>query len=176
VEVWLINGTLHDVHCCVEWGVLDLVDSSADLNTTDTVAPANSSVTVATLPLSPRMLSDKGRYLPFGRLLVNGQPVASNRCFLTGFRFKDLKLPPAAIEHSLRRVAGGGENEWLVQVESDAFAWAVQLRVPARVWVEDNYFDLLPGDSREIVLRGPAEDVAMLQVGTMYALQRQHRS
>ncbi|MBM4431083.1 MAG: hypothetical protein FJ026_12160, partial [Chloroflexi bacterium] len=167
VELWLTNGTRQDHQCSLEWGVLDLRGSFPDLAHTETVSHANRAQHVATIHLSPAMQAEKGRYLPFGRLLVDGETVAHNRCFLTGFAFKDLRLPPAEIVHSLQQVEGGEEAKWLLQLQATAFAWAVRLQVPSSVWVEDNYFDLLPGERREITLRGRAAHMAELKVTSM---------
>jgi hypothetical protein len=149
--------------------VLDLQGQADEVAHVDTRGRANQAQRVMTIPLTPAMQAEKGRFVPFARLLVDGQPVASNRCFLTGFAFKDLLLPPVAIEHCLRRASDGDEEEWLVNVQADAFAWGVQLAVPGSAWVEDNYFDLLPGEAREIRLRGRAEDVAQLVVSATNA-------
>jgi hypothetical protein len=108
-------------------------------------------------------LEEPGRFLPFTRLLVDGQATSSNRWFLSGFKFKDLHLPSAleSVTRSLERV---GEREFRLRIRSEVFAWAVKLVLSSNVWVEDNYFDLLPGQTREIALRGSSEDVEQLQV------------
>jgi hypothetical protein len=127
------------------------------------------------MELSKSMLAEPDRHLPFARLVCPREQASSNRCFLTGFHFKDLELPPTTIERDLRQVAGGEETEWRLQLQASAYAWAVHLQVPGSVWVEDDYFDLLPGERREVALRGPAEDVAELQVSALNGLLGQGR-
>ncbi len=164
LTLWLTNGTLQSYECLVEYGVLDLTDSTRQVEMLETVSSANSARRMTSIPLPPASREQGGRLVPFAHLLVGGQPVSRNRWFLTGFRFKDLCLPTAEIVHTLEQV---GDQEFRLQLETTAFTWAVRLQVPPGVWVEDNYFDLLPGERREIVLRGSAADVAKLKVTSM---------
>jgi len=96
---------------------------------------------------------------------MDGRTVSRNRWFPAGFKFKDLDLPQAEIRHAVEQI---GDQEFRLHLEARTFAWAVALQVPPGVWVEDNYFDLLPGETREIALRGPAADVAKLNVAPMH--------
>jgi beta-mannosidase len=164
LTLWLTNGTLQSYECLVEYGVLDLTASTRQVEMLETVSSANSVRRVTSIPLPPASCEQGGHFVPFARLLVDGHPVSRNRWFLTGFRFKDLCLPPAGIEHTLEQI---GDQEFGLQLEATAFAWAVRLQVPPSVWVEDNYFDLLPGERHEIMLRGPAADVSRLRVMPM---------
>jgi beta-mannosidase len=171
LDLWLTNATLQSRSCRVEYGVLDLSDSRARVETKDTTASANTSRCVASVALAPGTLKEPGRYLPFARLLVDGRVASCNRWFLTGFKFNDLHLPPAlgSVTHTVERV---GEGEFRLQLQSEVFAWAVRLELPSSVWVEDNYFDLLPGEQREFALRGSSEDVEQLRVAFTNDMRR----
>jgi hypothetical protein len=161
--VWLTNGTKQDAECQVEFGVIDLVDSGSWPETLATVLSANSAHRVAHIPLPSPVSQEPGRFLPFARLSVDGQQVGTNRSFPTGFRFRDMEWPSATghLSHSVDQV---GDREFHLHVRSDIFAWAVGLDLPADVWVEDNYFDLLPGEARTIALQGWPDDVSRLRI------------
>jgi beta-mannosidase len=46
-----------------------------------------------------------------------------------------------------------GENTARVFIRSDVYAHAVQLSLPNNCQASDNYFDLLPGEEREVIVR-----------------------
>ncbi len=48
--------------------------------------------------------------------------------------------------------AQAGRAQYRVTIQSDAYAHAVELRLPKRAIPEDNYFDLLPGQRRTILV------------------------
>jgi beta-mannosidase len=161
LALWLTNDTLQSTECLVEYGVLDLVGSTAPGQQIKIVSSPNSARRLTEISLPEAAHAQPGCYLPFARLLVGGRTVSRNRWFPTGFHFKDLDLPQAEIRYAVEQI---GDQEFRLQLEARTFAWAVALQVPESVWIEDNYFDLLPGETREITLRGPAADVAKLEV------------
>jgi len=164
LTLWLINDTLQDHECQVEYGVLDLASSPGQVRQVELVSHANSAELVAQMALPDVVHEQAGRFVPFARLLVDGHTVSRNRWFLTGFTFKDLHLPPVEICRRLEQV---GDQAFRLRLEAETFAWAVALKAPRDVWVEDNYFDLWPGERREIALRGSPAGVAGLQVAAM---------
>jgi len=164
LALWLTNDTLQSIECLVEYGVLDLVGLTDYVEQVELVSPANDAKRVTEVPLPDAVRAQPGRFISFARLLVDGQTVSRNRWFPTGFSFKELSLPPAEIHHTVEQI---GDREFRLHLESSAFAWAVALHVPPGVWIEDNYFDLLPWETRTIALRGPATDVRELKVTPM---------
>jgi len=66
--------------------------------------------------------------------------------------FRQLRIGPAnfAIE-----VAPAGARRYHVSITSDVYAHAVHLRLPARAVPEDDYFDLLPGERRTVLVDSP---------------------
>jgi hypothetical protein len=80
---------------------------------------------------------------------VDRQVISRNRLFLAGFNYNKLHIPPARYSWEW----AGGQLAFM----ADSFVWQVQIKAPTGVAVDDNYFDLLPGEQRLIHLRGPAE-------------------
>jgi hypothetical protein len=80
---------------------------------------------------------------------VDGQVISRNRLFLAGFNYNKLRIPPARYSWEW----AGGQLTFM----ADSFVWQVQIKAPTGIAVDDNYFDLLPGEERLIHLRGPAE-------------------
>jgi len=164
LALWLTNDMLQSTECLVEYGVLDLMGSAGKktkMQQIKVVSPPNSARRVTAVPLPDGVRTQPGHFVAVARLLVEGKTVSRNRWFPTGFTFKDMCLPSVEIDHSLEQT---GEQEFHLHLESPVFVWAVRLHAPPTVWVEDNYFDLLPGETREIALRGPQADVTKLKV------------
>lgn len=65
-------------------------------------------------------------------------------------RLRDFRTLSAASPRLSVSVEPEGKAAWLVAVRTDRFAHAVHLDLPAGAVPEDNYFDLLPGESRKV--------------------------
>jgi beta-mannosidase len=168
LALWLTNDTLESHDCLVQYGVFKLDDSSSQVTTLETNSSANSAHLVTEVDVPDTVYQRPGDFLLFARLLVDGRVVGRNRRFMTGFMFRDVHLPPVEIEHTLEQV---GDQEFLFHLDASAFAWGVGIQIPPSVWVEDNYFDLLPGEGRDILLRGSVADVSKLKVGCINAFR-----
>ncbi len=88
-------------------------------------------------------------------------PPLWNAGFCISFRFEDLRFPPARLRHRLESRA---DMEFALTVEAETFAWGVWLDAPEGVWVEDNYFDLLPGEAKTIAVCGPEKTVREITI------------
>jgi len=148
VGVWLVNDRLEPVagELTTSWVNLRTGDVIAD--TAQCEAPANAATEVARLPLPD---GDPTAWMAYGRFDSSGRLLSYNRHFLAGFQFNALQLPDAVV--TVAPVGEGGA----IEVRTTQFAWQVHLNVPRGVWVEDNDFDMLPGEVRRIAASGPPE-------------------
>lgn len=162
--LWLTNDSLKDYECLVEYGILNLMTSASHVETIEVVSYANSARSIMHLPKMDIPDEQKRYTMPFAKLHIDGRITNSNRHFMTGFKFNELHIPQSNIQYHLEEV---GDQQFRLKLESNAFAWAVRVKVPPCVYLEDNYFDLLPGQKYEIGLSGPALEIAKLQVGSM---------
>lgn len=65
--------------------------------------------------------------------------------------FRNLRLPTPAIDLSVEQTDVGSAR---IAIRSDSYAHAVHFELPDGAIPEDDYFDLLPGERRSIVIRG----------------------
>ena len=122
----------------------------------ETRVAANSSSEVAELDISHLDPAEYGRWAAFCRFLSEGQVVSRNRLFLTGFRFNALEMTKARFNRHL--------NYDVLTLKADAFRWQVQIEVPGGLEAGDNHFDLLPGEEREVRIRGPKSLLQHIEV------------
>jgi beta-mannosidase len=97
--------------------------------------------------------ADLGRIFAVTSLLVDNKPISSNMLFFVPK--KDIQLPPATVSSQLSATKAGGS--FLLHLASPTLAKSVYVRFgnldakPA-----DNYFDLLPGESIDLVVTSTA--------------------
>jgi hypothetical protein len=60
---------------------------------------------------------------------------------------RQMKMTPPQLKV---KVARAGKGAWRVRVSSDVFAHAVHLDLPEGAQCSDDYFDLLPGEGRDV--------------------------
>ena len=79
--------------------------------------------------------------------------------------WKNLKLIPVKIEYSIECI---GEELYQLKVKTDRFAWMVHIKPDyAGIKLSDNYFDLLPGETRQIIIEAPKKITEKLKVETI---------
>jgi len=146
VEVWLVNDRREPVAGELTHGWVNVRTGEATEGSCAVRAPANAAARVAALPFPE---GDREAWMTHARLTADGQVLSCNRLFLAGFHFSRLALPQVELDWQVRDGA--------VEVSADGFAFQVHLEAPRGVQPEDNDFDLLPGETRRIMLHGPPE-------------------
>ena len=149
--VWLVNDRLDAVPGELTTGWVNLRTGDVVSDVVACEAPANAAANVARLDM-PK--GDRTGWMAFGRFESAGRLLSYNRHFLAGFQFNALRLADAIV--TVAPVGKGDE----VEVRTTDFAWQVHLDVPRGAWVEDNDFDMLPGEVRRIAAGGPLELLA----------------
>lgn len=145
VRVIVANGTTAPTTLDLEVGYISLDGSVRDLRILAVAAPALSRTTATEF--------EKGDHDPIGGLWIARAvdrpdiPVA----ILRACDYRALKVPPC---HLTVTPISGSAADSVVQVTTDVYAHAVHLAVPDGGVPEDDYFDLLPGEAREIRIAG----------------------
>ncbi|MEW5815029.1 MAG: sugar-binding domain-containing protein [Spirochaetota bacterium] len=153
-QLWLTNDTLGAREGSLQYGWVDLENSKVESQHQEAIAPAKTSTVVAKLPLPEGWQDQPGRWMAFCRFSTDGQVLSRSRRFLSGFQFNQLPLPKAEFDYQLQGPDDSGVSQLILKANS--FVWMVQIQSPRGVWVEDNYFDLIPGETVQIRLSGPA--------------------
>lgn len=79
---------------------------------------------------------------------VPGHPEIPPAIFRAG-DYRDLAVPPCTLDVTVAAISA---TTCRVRVSTDVYAHAVHLTLPPGARLSDNYFDLLPGTSREVVV------------------------
>ncbi len=164
VGVWLVNDMLRAVPGELTAGWLNVRTGEMTERTEPAEAPANAAREATRLALPEGELDAWTAYARFAR---DAEVLSRNRLFLAGFHFNRLALPAVRLAW---RLAG---DPPALEVGADGFAWQVHVEAPRGVWVEDNDFDLLPGEARTVPLRGPAPLCERVRVCALNETERE---
>jgi hypothetical protein len=55
-------------------------------------------------------------------------------------------------------------NDDVLTLKADSFVWQVRVEVPAGLELDDNHFDLLPGEECQVRIRGPKSLLQHIEV------------
>jgi beta-mannosidase len=149
VAVWVINDRRYPWSGTLHYGMVDLADSRIESHDCQVRLEAGSSAEVAAIALTDPYLREPERWVAFCRLEADGQTLSRARRYLVGFHFGRLAMPEARFTWHLE-----GPD---VVIMAETYLWNCQFEGPRSLEVEDNYFDLLPGERRSIRVHGPRE-------------------
>jgi len=161
---WLVNDTKADSFGEVELISLDLQTSMAKVEQVKAVIESNRARSIIHYPLAMVNQEDKGRYVIHARYRQGNQVISDDRYSSVGFRFSDLLFPEARIEYQLIKRE---DESHVLTIKTDQYVWIVCIDADPLVWLEDNYFSLLPGEEREIRLKGKDGHVSMIRIRTL---------
>lgn len=122
--------------------------------------PANGRV-VPGLALPTDAITEPTCQLLVAKLEADGKELARALYYFSELR--DMALGEPEVTWSF---APGGEGEGVLTIAAPRLVRTVAIEGPDGLWLEDNYFDLLPGETRRLKVRGaPADLTAQLTVG-----------
>jgi len=146
IAVTLANDTRQGMAGTVEYGYVSLDGKVGRTKQKKFKARASSRTMLATFA---RGKGDERQGVWFARVLT--EP-AMAPAILRACDHRQLATTPARLQCT---VTAAGEDAYDASVESDVFAHAVKLALPADAISDDNYFDLLPGEKRILRVRSP---------------------
>ncbi|WP_145412631.1 glycosyl hydrolase 2 galactose-binding domain-containing protein [Paenibacillus xylanexedens] len=148
LNLWVINDTQDEIGGQLRLIVYDLHGERLYNSTYEVKVPAQSSLQIVAVE-EAEVLGTKPAEEVMVELQAEGFVVPMNRYFLRDP--KDVVLPQSQLSVHVN------EEEQSVTVHaSGAIARMVKLELPVgRVRFSDNYFDLLPGESRTVTIRHP---------------------
>jgi len=148
------NDTPQTLPLDIEYGYMTLDGKSSDLKSCEVSVPA--------LERDECCLFDKADHDPAMGLwiarCINNPDVAPAIFRATDYRNLKTAEPKLSV-----KIADAGRGLYTAKVAADVYAHAVHFKLPAGCTPADNYFDLLPGESREITISSakPIDEAAI---------------
>ena len=160
LSLWLVNDHVHAVDGVLEYGYGSFSQATTEvLGRANYVVPGNRSHRVLALPLldlSPEQHADR---FYWARWLREGKLISWQHHWLAPWG--DVSLADPALK---RQVSPGEDGEHLLELAADRYAWMVEIGPADDLDPEDNYFDLVPGQTRIVRVYGPEEAARQLTV------------
>ncbi len=154
IEVWVVNDTLSDVKCRLKITIINLADmESSKTLVSDHVIPANSSSLVIKHALADLNITDISKFLTVFDIESDGK---THRNVLLLTKHRKLQFPKALLSLEVSEIKKEGDGLALnVKVRSDRYARLVNVDVKENyiAIANDNYFDLLPGEMKNVKIK-----------------------
>jgi len=141
ILVMMANDTQKEIKGALEFGRVGLDGKGAKVSTKMFKCPPLSRTCIATFK---RDQADVTKNLWIARVKKSAE-ILPAIFRATDFRQLQTSEPAFSV-----KVVKAGKGLWDITVGSDVFAHAVQLNLPKNAEPTDNYFDLLPGESRTV--------------------------
>jgi beta-mannosidase len=151
LAIWLTSDTRQEIEGHLDYGLMTLGGEEITHESKPVMVPADGSLKIAECQGPADLAFPSSECFWWARLRVAGHMVGENRHFLAPL--EELVIPESRIRHRLETVDGRG----LLRVQADSYAWVVRIAAPTGVALEDNYFDVFPGDEKLVAVEGPAE-------------------
>jgi beta-mannosidase len=161
LSIWLVNDTLDPIYGELEygWGYFNAENVRVLGRELITVA-ANVSQKLIHLLLPELPEEERRNRYYWVRFNKNGKIVSEDHFFMAPWR--DLNFAPVNIEYMLEDL---GNEAWALKVKSDKFAWMVEVKSDNfDIAVSDNYFNLFPKESYEIIVKGQRKAIENLKL------------
>lgn len=147
VDIWLINDTLHDLQGELEYGLVNMVTNEIASRRQAVTLLANQSMFAVKMDVAHIPSGQEGEWTAYSRLYCDGKLLTHNRNYLSGFHLKHVQSCEPEFSY---RIHGNR-----LTIEAKTFVGQVRIRTPLAVTTRENYFDLLPGETKEVRLYGP---------------------
>lgn len=150
IDAWITNDTLASVNATLDVGFLTFGQKEFWTESLPISVPPNASVQVWTSDSSYIEVTDPSRQCIFGKLKVDNLVLSRNSYFFD--IPKNIKYPNVNLRVSREQLS---DDTHRLLISADGYARLVAVSGwsdTARL--SDNYFDLLPGETREVLIRG----------------------
>jgi beta-mannosidase len=141
---WVVNDLPLAQEATLELGFVDLIDSTRISRATRVSAAATAAHVASQLDLPSAVRVAPERFVAYAHLLVGDEVVSRARATMVGFEYNRLRLPPPQVTVIRSRDA--------IELQADTYAFQLHLSTAQEPVLGDNWFDLLPGETRTISL------------------------
>jgi beta-mannosidase len=158
VSLWVTNDTLNEYADTLEVGLKDFFGNTEYYEQIPVVVPANVSVKVK--EFSKNRLNVTYTNFEFLYVTPNNDSIDSNIMFFKDY--KDLNLPPCSLHTEIRNLS---DNKKELKIKTDNFAKFVKIQyLIDDMKVSDNYFDLMPGQEKVIIIESIKNSIEQLNI------------
>jgi len=167
LSVWLINDLLKGFSGTIEYGLKDFFGKEFMKKKIHAQIPANSSRRIVHINEIDRLAWYNTSRFFYARFRTGNRILSENRYFFTFIKGVKPGLPEAKLEYKSEKIK---DDLSRLTIKTDNYAWAVQIELPEGLVPEDNYFDIFPGEKKEVLIKGNSELVHGIKVKAMNSI------
>lgn len=170
IETWIINDTYNTYPADVKYGVKtfhgeDLIKEHKQTHLLPGGAKIMGEIDTAGISSQQR-----SRVFCYAQLYSKDRLISQNRCFLVDF--KELELSRPNLRTVLTEIS---KCVYRLELSSEEFAWMVKIGLPEGASLNDNYFDIFPGESREVIITASkAISIKNIVISAMNQIMAKH--
>lgn len=160
ISIWLVNDHAHAVAGALEYGIGRFSRPEVKLlGRMSCVVPTDRAQRVLAFPVPDIPPAERADTYYWARWSRGTDLISAQNHWLA--YWKDIALPEPQLSWE---AIPGDEDEHTLAVSAGRYAWMVKVELPESCEIEDNYFDLCPGESRSVRIYGPAAALDEIRV------------
>ncbi len=153
IGVWVVNDTLRERRGVIQIRSARTNGENLFSDRIQAIVPANSSAMIATIHKEQLAVNApdvvlQATWIPEGEEPNEPMPIDMDRAIWFAGMPKELQMPKAALQ--VKRL-WHDDHSGVIEIAADAYARVVTIE--DELWAEDNYFDMMPGETRQISYR-----------------------
>ena len=162
LEIFIVNDTLEKRKVLLKYSIISLNGEKILENSIISSVSANSVLPVVKIELKNIFCKYKPEMVvAIAKLFENGRLINENRYFFVPF--SKVRLKPANL-FCKKKIDG---NIVQLKLESDTFVWMCHIATPDGVEPYDNDFDLIPGETKTILIKTKNAKEYIPQISSM---------
>ena len=153
------NDTVEDIVFDLRYGYMTFDGSIADTKTVNMRIPARQRKALLTFNKNGHDPTKGIWFAEPAHISISQADISILPAILRSLDAKNLSLPPVKVNMT----STAKDGDLVVSINAEAYCHGLYLDVPSGMHISDNYFALLPGESRDIIVKGAAGSVFELK-------------
>jgi beta-mannosidase len=171
IEVWITNDTYNTYPVDIEYGIKTFGGEELIKKCKQEKFSVGGARIVGKVDTAGISQGQRSRVFCYAKVYLKNELISQNRCFLVDF--KDLELPEPKLKTVLKKISG---SVYKLKLSSENFAWMVNIEFPGGISVNDDYFDIFPGENYEVsITTFKAISIADIGISTMNQVIRKYK-
>jgi len=147
IEVWITNDTYNTYPVDIEYGIKTFDGEELIKEYKQEKLPVGRARIIDKINTTGISQKQRSRVFCYAKVYSKNKLISQNRYFLVDF--KNLEIPKPKLKTVLKKLS---ESAYKLKLSSENFVWMVNIQLPGGILVNDDYFDIFPGENYEVTI------------------------
>ena len=171
IEVWVTNDTYNTYPVDIEYGIKTFDGEELIKERKQEKLSVGEARIIGKLDTTGISQKQRSRVFCYAKVYSKNRLISQNRCFLVDF--KELELLQLNLRTILTKIS---KCVYRLELSSEKFAWMVKIGLPEGASLNDNYFDIFPGESHQVIITASkAISTESIRISTMNQVIRKYK-